>query len=186
MQVHGERASVWLRARLAKEAFCNTSIEHLLILLSDVHSLLGQKQGAADAAGGGAAWQPPSDFSRSTTKYWVRPEDVNTITIIIARQLPILIMHRPPPATLKMKASDLLLATAGHSHNKVSIDGTITSLYLDSQEFVQYHERMARNEGAQLFRLRWYGLDADQIGTVFVERKTHHESWSGESSTKVI
>mmetsp|Transcript_31361 Transcript_31361/g.69501 ORF Transcript_31361/g.69501 Transcript_31361/m.69501 type:complete len:599 (-) Transcript_31361:1895-3691(-) len=48
-----------------------------------------------------------------------------------------------------------------------------------------YTERLKRNEGAQLFRIRWYG-GARPRGDepVYLELKTHHEKWIGETSVK--
>ena len=40
---------------------------------------------------------------------------------------------------------------------------------------------MAREEGALLFRIRWYG---ELRKRVFFERKTHHEKWIMDSSVK--
>ena len=42
--------------------------------------------------------------------------------------------------------------------------------------------RLKKTEGAEAIRLRWYGgMDVD---TIFVERKTHREDWTGEKSVK--
>ena len=42
--------------------------------------------------------------------------------------------------------------------------------------------RLKKTEGAEAIRLRWYGgMDAE---TIFVERKTHREDWTGEKSVK--
>jgi len=57
----------------------------------------------------------------------------------------------------------------------------------NSNYFRSYHTRMCGEEGARLFRLRWYGpVDYDNPSDkdVFVERKTHHESWVDEDSLK--
>lgn len=41
---------------------------------------------------------------------------------------------------------------------------------------------MKKTEGAEAIRLRWYGgMETD---TIFVERKTHREDWTGEKSVK--
>lgn len=45
-----------------------------------------------------------------------------------------------------------------------------------------YTGRLKKTEGAEAIRLRWYGgMDTD---TIFVERKTHREDWTGEKSVK--
>ncbi|CAO3640392.1 unnamed protein product [Cunninghamella blakesleeana] len=42
--------------------------------------------------------------------------------------------------------------------------------------------RLEKTEGAEAIRMRWYGgMDSN---TIFVERKTHHEDWTGEKSVK--
>ena len=47
-----------------------------------------------------------------------------------------------------------------------------------------YAQRLKKAEGASLVRLRWYG-QAWPPSEVWVERKTHHEPWTGDCSLKV-
>lgn len=42
--------------------------------------------------------------------------------------------------------------------------------------------RLKKTEGAEAIRLRWYG--GMETETVFIERKTHREDWTGEKSVK--
>jgi uncharacterized membrane protein YidH (DUF202 family) len=68
----------------------------------------------------------------------------------------------------------------------MSDSSPITSIYMDNDKLDVYHTRLVREEGAQLFRLRWYG-DAKSLPEkeyVFMERKTHHESWVEAKSVK--
>lgn len=62
-------------------------------------------------------------------------------------------------------------------------DSAITSIYYDNTDkWDLYEGRLKKTEGAEAIRLRWYGgMDTEQI---FVERKTHREDWTGESSVK--
>ena len=63
----------------------------------------------------------------------------------------------------------------------------ISSVYLDSPGLEVYSSRLARAEGATLIRVRWYGdsgCDAEPDAELFVERKTHHESWTTDNSVK--
>lgn len=67
--------------------------------------------------------------------------------------------------------------------------GSIASVYLDNEELDSYRTRLERREGANLVRIRWYGdlwqgSGQGTGGVVFVERKTHHESWTQDKSTK--
>ena len=51
-----------------------------------------------------------------------------------------------------------------------------------------YRERLRRDDGARLVRVRWYGTRREGVpGAVqkmFVERKTHRERWSAQLSIK--
>ena len=55
-------------------------------------------------------------------------------------------------------------------------------MYLDSAALDVYQTRLEREEGATLIRVRWYGDgcggDSSGDAELFVERKTHHESWT--------
>ncbi len=62
-------------------------------------------------------------------------------------------------------------------------DSAISSIYFDNPETWElYAGRLKKTEGAEAIRLRWYGgMDTE---TIFVERKTHREDWTGEKSVK--
>jgi hypothetical protein len=58
-----------------------------------------------------------------------------------------------------------------------------TSIYVDNFALELYRGRLEKSPGAIALRFRWYGPDEPK-NTVFVERKTHRESWMGEVSVK--
>lgn len=62
-------------------------------------------------------------------------------------------------------------------------DSAISSIYYDNPDTWELYEgRLKKTEGAEAIRLRWYGgMDTE---TIFVERKTHREDWTGEKSVK--
>ncbi|KYO01101.1 vacuolar transporter chaperone, putative [Plasmodium reichenowi] len=61
----------------------------------------------------------------------------------------------------------------------------ITSIYFDNKDATCYSRRILRYENAQLIRFRWYNdNEGDPNKDIFIERKTHHEEWTGEVSTK--
>ena len=62
-------------------------------------------------------------------------------------------------------------------------DSAISSIYYDNTDTWElYTGRLKKTEGAEAIRLRWYGgMDTE---TIFVERKTHREDWTGEKSVK--
>lgn len=98
---------------------------------------------------------------RSTTKYWVRTEDVSQVKHIVLQHLPVF------------------------QFNKDDFSGDaqlINSVYMDNSSCELYHGRLDKKPGAIALRLRWYGPNEPNL--VFVERKTHRESWKGEESVK--
>ena len=128
-----------------------------------------------------AAWVPPSTFERKTIKYWVLPEHAVRVKLFVLRHIPILEL------TDSRRVSHQFADEKAHdqTHNFVS------SVYYDNPAFDCYHRRIQQSEGARLLRIRWYGgrrNDSTELphpeGRVYVERKTHHESWVGEPSTK--
>lgn len=62
-------------------------------------------------------------------------------------------------------------------------DSAISSIYYDNVDTWElYMGRLKKTEGAEAIRLRWYGgMDTE---TIFIERKTHREDWTGEKSVK--
>ncbi|KAJ1551586.1 vacuolar transporter chaperone [Nowakowskiella sp. JEL0078] len=96
---------------------------------------------------------------RKTTKYWVHPDNVLETKLRVLQHLPVLLFK------------------------KGENDPAITSIYFDSEEFDLYHNRIVRDESAQNLRFRWYG-QWNKTEDVWVERKTHHESWVGVKSIK--
>ncbi|KYF42089.1 VTC domain protein [Toxoplasma gondii ARI] len=75
--------------------------------------------------------------------------------------------------------------SAASLKRKIGATQPITSVYVDSNTGYCFENRILRMEGAELIRFRWYGVnDNEGDKPVFVERKTHHESWTGLSSTK--
>ena len=80
----------------------------------------------------------------------------------------------------------------------MDVNQRITSVYFDTWPSLDlYHDRVQRLENSQVLRLRWYGDGEDDhreeengiagrglLERVFLERKTHHEQWTGEPSVK--
>ena len=149
-----------------------------------------------------AVWTPPTTFERRTTKYWIRPRDVLRVKLATCKHLPVLVFGGRDG-----KAASAERGGAQNPRGDVGpVDGClVSSVYFDDDELDVYRTRMERLEGATLVRVRWYddgsptkdpsptkdlspfvAVDDDEHGPsrVYVERKTHHESWSQESSVK--
>ena len=111
-----------------------------------------------DSAAGGSQ----SAFVRQTTKYWVHPDNYVQLKLAILKHLPVLVFK-----------TDKAFEPA---------DAAITSIYFDNEDLDLYLGRLEKTEGAEAIRLRWYGSMG--TNTIFVERKTHREDWTGEKSVK--
>lgn len=107
------------------------------------------------------------NFTRRTTKYWVRTEDVTAVKARVLMHLPVFLQE-------SMK---------GESDAQL-----VNSIYLDNTAMELYRGRLNKTPGAIALRLRWYGTatpDSDgRDGMVFVERKTHLDKWTGGLSVK--
>jgi SPX domain protein involved in polyphosphate accumulation/uncharacterized membrane protein YidH (DUF202 family) len=101
------------------------------------------------------------DFVRSTRKYWVHTEDISKVKYIVLQHLPVFLQK----------------TMGGETDSQL-----VNSVYLDNDSMELYHGRLDKTPGAIALRMRWYGTGTPE--TVFVERKTHRESWAGELSVK--
>jgi uncharacterized membrane protein YidH (DUF202 family) len=92
----------------------------------------------------------------------VHPDNITELKLIILKHLPVLVFN----PNKEFEAAD----------------SAITSIYYDNDDFDLYTGRLEKTEGAEAIRMRWYGGMDNQ--TIFVERKTHREDWTGEKSVK--
>ena len=102
----------------------------------------------------------------------------------LVKHLPVLIFGRADGVS---NTPGALLAAAGNFAADVDVpsdSSLISSVYLDNGGLDVYRARLLREEGATLVRLRWYGDTVGDETEVFVERKTHHESWTTDTSVK--
>ncbi|KAI9880016.1 MAG: vacuolar transporter chaperone [Pleopsidium flavum] len=148
-------------ARLKAKPFFKDNYDAFIVKLSKLYDLVrtrGNPIKGDSAAGGGQ-----QNFVRQTTKYWVHPDNITELKLIILKHLPVLVFN--PSKEFDAK------------------DSAISSIYYDNPETWElYTGRLKKTEGAEAIRLRWYGgMDTE---TIFVERKTHREDWTGEKSVK--
>ncbi|GAA5804562.1 hypothetical protein HPULCUR_010062 [Helicostylum pulchrum] len=146
--------------RLNAKPFYKENYDDLIIRISTLYDRVrtrGKERGGDASAGGKQA-----AFVRNTTKYWVHPDNITELKLVILKHLPVLVFN--PNKEFETQ------------------DSAITSVYYDNEDFELYMGRLEKSEGAEAIRMRWYGgMDSN---TVFVERKTHHEDWTGEKSVK--
>ncbi|KAG7885988.1 hypothetical protein KL938_001020 [Ogataea parapolymorpha] len=148
------------QARLNAKAFYKDNYDSLIVNLSKLYDLVRTRGNPVkgDSAAGGSM----QNFVRQTTKYWVHPDNITELKLIILKHLPVLVFNS--------------------SKEFEPEDSAITSIYYDNKDMDLYYGRLLKTEGAEAIRIRWYGgMGAE---TVFVERKTHREDWTGEKSVK--
>ncbi|VVT58568.1 uncharacterized protein SAPINGB_P006274 [Magnusiomyces paraingens] len=146
--------------RLNAKPFFKDNYDVVVVKISKLYDLVRTRGNPVrgDSAAGGAQ----QNFVRQTTKYWVHPDNITELKLIILKHLPVLVFN---------------------SNKEFEVeDSAITSIYYDNRDLDLYKGRLEKNEGAEALRLRWYGgMKSDLI---FVERKTHREDWTGEKSVK--
>jgi len=142
--------------RIAEQGWVKHDYSKIFVRLSTIHSILrGDTMNNKDS---GAAGQ---EFVRSTKKYWVRTEDISRVKHSILQHLPIF----------------------QHDLESLAGDSQLTnSVYFDNSQLELYHGRLDKTPGAIAVRFRWYATEEPDL--VFVERKTHRDSWTGEVSVK--
>lgn len=140
--------------------FFKENFDLLIVQLSKLYDLVRTRGHpfAGDASAGGSQ----QNFVRQTTKYWVHPDNITELKLIILKHLPVLVFN--PNKEFE------------------SEDNAITSIYYDNSHLDLYRGRLEKSEGAEAIRMRWYG--GMKTDTIFVERKTHREDWTGEKSVK--
>jgi SPX domain protein involved in polyphosphate accumulation len=141
--------------RLHSQAWVRGDYSDLVVRLSTIYSTIRNDQAATETA------DASQSFMRSTTKYWIKTEDVSRVKYAILRHLPVFLQK----------------TSTGESDSQMT-----NSVYLDNDQLELYHGRLDKTPGAIALRLRWYGAGDPHV--VFVERKTHLEKWTGASSVK--
>ncbi|GMH45835.1 hypothetical protein BSKO_13798 [Bryopsis sp. KO-2023] len=163
----------------AMENYLMTGIHYdpILVGLSDAYCKIRQVRNRS--VGADAVWNAPDKFERKTTKYWVHPADVLRLKSEVIKHLPILIYGKDKERKSAMRRLSLL------KEQKLTDWNLISSVYFDDNVLGTYHERLRREHGASLVRFRWYGKQRFAMDdTIFIERKVHKDSWTGETSVK--
>ena len=147
--------------RLKAKPFFQDNYDAFIVKLSKQYDLVrtrGNPVKGDSAAGGGQ-----QNFVRQTTKYWVHADNITELKLIILKHLPVLVFNSNKEFEER--------------------DTAISSIYYDNPDTWElYMGRLKKTEGAEAIRLRWYGGMENE--TIFIERKTHREDWTGEKSVK--
>lgn len=141
--------------RMHSQAWVRGDYSDVVVRLSAIYSALRNDHVAEENT------DASQSFLRSTSKYWVKTEDVSKVKYAVLRHLPVFLQK----------------TSTGESDSQLT-----NSVYLDNDQLELYHGRLDKSPGALALRLRWYGATDPSI--VFVERKTHRDKWIGEVSVK--
>lgn len=146
--------------RLDAKPFFKDNYDELVQKISQLYDIVRTR--GKPIKGDSSAGGKQQNFVRQTTKYWVHPDNITELKLIVLKHLPVLVFN----ANKEFEQED----------------SAITSIYYDNEDLDLYYGRLRKDEGAEAHRLRWYGgMGSD---TIFVERKTHREDWTGEKSVK--
>ena len=162
---HDKQTSWHLRpsfaTRLKAKPFFQDNYDAFIVTLSRLYDLVRTR--GNPTKGDSAAGGEQQNFVRQTTKYWVHADNITELKLIILKHLPVLVFNASKEFEEK--------------------DTSISSIYYDNPETWElYMGRLKKTEGAEAIRLRWYGGMENE--TIFLERKTHREDWTGEKSVK--
>ncbi|GJJ68581.1 hypothetical protein EMPS_00927 [Entomortierella parvispora] len=149
--------------RLNTKPFHKENYDAVIVRLSSIYHIVtarGQKLKGDDQF---ANWDSNA-FVRDTTKYWVHPDNITEVKLVIMKHLPVLVFNTKKE----------------YEEN----DSAISSVYVDSDDFECYQGRLEKSDMAQAIRIRWYGPMPTENGQCFLERKVHREKWTGEQSVK--
>ena len=147
--------------RLKQKPFYQDNYDAYVVKLSKLYDTVRTR--GNPVKGDSSAGGKQQNFVRQTTKYWVHPDNVLELKLIILKHLPVLVFN----------------ASKAWSED----DTAISSIYFDNTDTWELYEgRLKKTEGAEAIRIRWYGDMSSE--TAFIERKTHREDWTGEESVK--
>lgn len=146
---------VFYSSRLHNQSWVRGDYSDVIVTMSKIYSVLRGEEKVEEVE------NAKQNFVRSTRKYWVHTEDISSIKYTVLRHLPVFLQK----------------AMGGETDSQL-----VNSVYLDNYSMELYHGRLDKSPGAIALRLRWYGSNTPDV--VFVERKTHRESWAGEISVK--
>ncbi|KAJ3410233.1 vacuolar transporter chaperone [Chytridiales sp. JEL 0842] len=154
------KLTTYFNTRLNSKSFFQETYDDMIYKLSEIWDLVRHLHGGASSKDKSPGVDA-QNIVRKTTKYWVHPDNVVEVKLLVLKHLPVLVFKKG-----------------------VQNDPALNSIYFDNPETLPlYHSRMVKDEGSQNLRFRWYGHRSNAT-EVWVERKTHHEDWTGEKSIK--
>ena len=194
-------------AHLHNQPWVQGNYSDLLVLLSSVYSRLRGDEALTDGGPGGgrgtstvAASRDSAQeevakaegATRTVAKFWVRVADISAVKHHIVQHLPVY-QYNPSSQTS---------AAAGGGGRGGDAE-LVNSVFLDNSSLELYHARLDKRPNAIMLRLRWWGGSTGTTTNnnngagaggkgeeggppdyIWLERKTHRESWRGAETIK--
>lgn len=152
----------------------------IVALLSDIHQVIRAVENG-NIHTGDHQWVPSSSFERYTRKYLINEGHLAQTLLYCASEVPLLVYGKTGTLLTNENDDSSSMTDIWQTH----LATQVSSVYFDSPDLNLYSRRVAREEGARLFRVRWYGNKKPQGDELlFLELKTHHESWVMDKSIK--
>ena len=170
-----------LQKRFKTRPWSQQAVSSIVVLFSDVFEALRgfEKASKSEKAG---VWVAPDSFDRSTSKYWVEEANLTHLVLTCVGEAPLLVYGKSGRLSVEIPSFDQKEDYMDYLWGRFSTK--VSSVYFDSPNLDLYRDRIARREGAQLLRARWYGARPTGDKPIFLELKTHHESWVQAKSVK--
>ncbi|KAF9946517.1 vacuolar transporter chaperone [Mortierella alpina] len=149
--------------RLNTKPFHKENYDAVIVRLSSIYHVVQARGQKLKGDSQFSNWDSAA-FVRDTTKYWIHPDNITEVKLVIMKHLPVLLFNTKKE----------------YEEN----DSAISSVYVDNEEFECYQGRLEKSDMAQAIRIRWYGPTPTENGQCFLERKVHREKWTGEQSVK--
>ena len=180
--------------RMHNQAWVRGDYSDVVVRLSAIYSALRNDHAAEEGNN-----DTNQSFLRSTTKYWVRTEDVSKVKYAVLKHLPVFLQKTSTGESDSQLTNSVYFDNDQLGECSLVLCRLIDSAYIleflvrfaiSRQHFSRlihlcpelYHGRLDKTPGAIAYRLRWYGAGDPKI--VFFERKTHRDTWTGEASVK--
>ena len=138
---------------------------NIFTVLSDVYKVIRTLERQLEHKN--EVWEAPSSFVRSTSKYWIKNDNLSQVLLTSLQEVPLLIYGQK-----------------GGAEKLDKVASSVSSVYFDSTSMQMYNKRLEHREGAQLLRTRWYGPKPYGSEPIFLELKTHHDKWINTKSVK--
>ncbi|KAF7998888.1 hypothetical protein HF325_006420 [Metschnikowia pulcherrima] len=115
------------QVRLNAKPFYKDNYDNLIVKLSKLYDLVRTRGNPVkgDSSAGGSQ----QNFVRQTTKYWVHPDNITELKLIILKHLPVLVFNADKEFDQE--------------------DSAITSIYFDNQDMDLYYGRLRKGRGSR-------------------------------------